>query len=159
MTSYISLVIPIRDDYNDISSLLKKVLEQETKPFEVLLVDSSLIQLLINEEIQESFNIEKIKLIHIRSKPLTPGAARNLGIQKSKCEIIAFLDIKTLPPKNWLKEALYKIKTLNTIGVLGNTIYTASSQFEQCVRAATFGVKPIQTIPGSLFKRNIFNVV
>lgn len=155
----ISLVIPVRNDQNLLNFLLYKILEQISKPFEVLIVDSSESPFEFEEKTQQSFVCAGINLIYIHSKPLYPGAARNLGVQRSSCELIAFLDVKTLPSANWLEDALLQITATNCIGVLGKTSYYASSQFEKRVRAATYGVKPIVTLPGSLFRRDAFTIV
>lgn len=155
----ISLVIPVRNDQNLLNILLYKILEQISKPFEVLIVDSSESPFEFEEKTQKSFVCAGINLIYIHSKPLNPGAARNLGVQRSSCELIAFLDVKTLPSANWLEDALLQFTTTNCMGVLGKTLYFASSHFEKRVRAATYGVKPIVTLPGSLFRRDVFTIV
>jgi glycosyltransferase involved in cell wall biosynthesis len=155
----ISLVIPVRNDQNLLNFLLYKILEQISKPFEVLIVDSSESPFEFEEKTQQSFACASINLIYIHSKPLNPGAARNLGVQRSSCELIAFLDVKTIPPANWLEDALLQITTANCMGVLGKTSYFARSHFEKRVRAATYGPKPIVTLPGSLFRKDVFTIV
>jgi glycosyltransferase involved in cell wall biosynthesis len=155
----ISLVIPVRNDQNILNFLLSKVLEQTTKPCEVLIVDSSESIFEFEDKTQNSFACAGINLIYIHSKPLNPGGARNLGVQRSSCELVAFLDVKTLPPTNWLEDALLQITTSNCMGVLGKTSYFASSLFEKRVRAATYGPNPIVTLPGSLFRRDVFKIV
>jgi len=155
----ISLIVPVRDDQDFLNILLQKILDQDTKPQELLIVDSSTNALVGIDTISASFTKAKIKLIYIYSEPLSPGAARNLGIQKSTCELIAFLDVKTLPPANWLEDAIEQIENPKYFGSLGKTSYSASSKFEKRIRAATYGVNPIVTLPGSLFRREIFLIV
>jgi GT2 family glycosyltransferase len=42
---------------------------------------------------------------------------------------------------------------------LGNTFYLATSQKDKIIRASTYGQTPIQTLPGSTMKRDLFKIV
>ena len=156
--SPISIVIPVRNDHNLLPFLLQKVLEQTTKPFEVLIIDSSTLPCRLDNDLLKSYVSAGINLLFFHSKPLNPGAARNIGVERSNCQLIAFLDVKTLPPSNWLGDASELLKQSKAKGVFGKTVYDANTRFEKCIRAATYGVKPIVTIPGSLLKREAFSV-
>ena len=149
----------MRDDQDYLPPLLDRVLTQLMKPYEVIIVDSSRYKLENVNEITGIFLKAGIKFIYIHSEPIYPGAARNLGIQQSTLRLIAFLDVKTLPPFNWLENTYKQLENKNTYGVLGSTVYQAETDDEKIFRAATYGVNPIATIPGSLFKIEAFSVV
>jgi len=155
----ITIIIPVRNDVHLLQILLDKIIEQSLKPCELIIVDSSDNFQLMDENTKVIFSNYDINIKVLYSKPLNPGGARNLGVISSNTELIAFLDVKTLPNRDWLKEAYKKITKDNSYGVFGKTSYEAKTRFEQCIRAATFGVKPIDTIPGSLFRRKIFSIV
>ncbi len=90
---------------------------------------------------------------------LMPGEARNIGIDKSKGEFIAFLDASTVPEDLWLEKSLKTIIIKNTQGVLGKTKYLSSNSFEKSFIAATYGEKELTTVPGALIKRTLINKI
>ena len=90
---------------------------------------------------------------------LMPGEARNIGIDKSKGEFIAFLDASTFPEDLWLEKSLKTIIIKNIQGVLGKTKYLISNSFEKSFIAATYGEKELTTVPGSLIKRTLMNKI
>lgn len=155
----ISLIIPVQNDQNLLHAVLDAILAQGIKPSELLVIDSSDRAFEIDGAIRESFADVGIELRYLHSEPLNPGAARNLGVQQSTGELIAFLDVKTVPPPNWLEEAAMQVEYSAEMGAFGRTFYAANSRLEKWVRAATYGVNPIVTIPGSLFKREVFSIV
>lgn len=155
----ISIIIPLQNDQDLLPDLLQDVLAQEAKPYELLIVDSSDRPVEIDEGIRKFFSDANIELRYIYSEPLYPGAARNLGVRQSTGSLIAFLDAKTRPPSNWLADAFAQVESAKPMGVLGKTVYAANSRLEKRIRAATYGLNPILTIPGSLLKREVFSIV
>ena len=55
----------------------------------------------------------------VYQKILMPGEARNIGIDESNGEFIAFLDASTFPEDSWLEKSLNTIMIKNIQGVLG----------------------------------------
>lgn len=90
-------------------------------------------------------------------KLLYPGEARNFAINFVKCNIIAFLDVNTLPRVEWLELAYNDILTDNKEIICGLTQYFADSSFEQSVIDSTYGRIPLKTVPGSLMTLSYFN--
>ncbi len=84
------------------------------------------------------------------SKTLFPGAARNHGITYSNGKYLAFLDVSTIPPDNWLFESLVLIKKYQTDAIFGRTIYSGKTVFERSFIASTYGFNPLYTLPGSI---------
>lgn len=90
------------------------------------------------------------------AKPVFPGAARNIGIKRSRAKFIAFLDVNTLPPKDWLKTSLTTIDKLTLDWLPGKTRYIASNYIQKMILAASTGFNPLITLPGSVISRKCF---
>jgi len=93
------------------------------------------------------------------SSVLFPGAARNLGLQHATKQWVAFLDLQTIPCEGWLSEQTKRLESANALGSFGSTVYAASSVKQAIVRDAVYGRWPIQTLPGSVLKRDLFILV
>lgn len=102
----ISVVIPLYNSEKTIRRTLNSVFNQTVLPFEVIVVndgsnDNSL-------EILKEFNNDKIKIFSQKNKGVS--SARNVGIEKSICDYIAFLD----SDDEWLPDFLFEITELLT---------------------------------------------
>lgn len=148
----ISLIIPVKNDEISFKELFIALRHQSLKPKEIIVVDSS-DNNRIKEIITENKFLNEINYISVKNK--YPGEARNIGIKKSKYELIAFLDSKTIPNKNWLKNQ-FDIMIKNDCDlVFGSTKYKTFSKFQQCINSATFGNTNHTTTPGTLVKKYI----
>ena len=99
-----------------------------------------------------------LKVVEAKST-LFPGAARNLGLQHAAKQWVALLDVQTIPHEHWLDEQIKRIEAANSMGSFGSTIYAASSFKQRIVRDAIYGRRPIQTLPGSVLRKNLFSLV
>jgi GT2 family glycosyltransferase len=90
---------------------------------------------------------------------LFPGAARNLGLHHATRKWVALLDVETVPCERWLEEQIGRIEGSNSLGCFGSTIYTACSFKQALVRDAIYGRRPIQTLPGSVLRKDLFSLV
>lgn len=98
--------------------------------------------------------------IHYVSQPLMPGGARNYGLSFVKTDYVAFLDVKTVPPSDWLSTSKRLILDGNNInGFLGRVTYSASTFVSSCFLLATYGLKPLFCIPGSVLHRQTLSKV
>ena len=88
-----------------------------------------------------------------------PGEARNVGIHESKYRYICFLDSYPLPDSNWLENSLQIMKRKNLRGVLGNLKFSGVNEFEKCFISATYGNNPLNSVPGTLIERNLFQEI
>ena len=152
----ISIVIPCLNGSKFIDDLLDSIDKQTFKPFEIIIIDSG-----SNDSDQTLLKIKNSSLskcIKYKSIGLAyPGRSRNMGVEMSKGDWIAFLDLRTLPYPDWLQE-LYKSSQngkYNFIVSLRNC--EASSYFQKILRAATYGNIPAKSLAGSLINRNFFN--
>jgi len=157
MLPKVSLIIPHRNSVQKLNNLCSLIDSWSMYPDEILIVDSSKEKLNISKELLQFFDNNKISFKVITGEDLFPGKARNLAILASKNSIIAFLDINTIPSNKWLGSSLSILKENDIEGVWGITEYQKNNHTEEIVRASTYGVLPIQTLPGSIFYKNVFH--
>jgi len=94
----ISVIIPSYNSESTISKCLDALKNQEYKgDYEIILVDSSLDR---TPEIVYS-KYPDIQFIHL-DKKTDPGTARNMGLERSKGDLIAFIDSDCVAAPDWL---------------------------------------------------------
>lgn len=152
----ISVIIPSNHGRHDLQKIVDAVCSQVVKPTEIIIVDSSDDGGVCPTVISEQCAVSGIKLFYQRRNNALPGNARNFGLGKANSELIAFIDVKTIPYPNWLDMSVDVLSNDNVSGVFGSTIFTAKTSFERLIRDAFFGVLPRKTLPGSVFKREVF---
>jgi glycosyltransferase involved in cell wall biosynthesis len=152
----VSLIIPSQNAEKNLFKLLKCISEWDIIPNEIIIVDSSDDKLIIPNYFNIFVKNNNIKLSVIYGKNLYPGHARNIGIEASNNNIVAFLDTSTMPKRTWLSSGLEILSTQNSSGVWGKTYYEADKFLAKIYKASTFGDKPIKTLPGSILKKNVF---
>jgi glycosyltransferase involved in cell wall biosynthesis len=109
----ISIIIPARLNSEILKNTLKKILNQTFREFEIIVV--------LDFETENLFKNEKIKYIFSGIK--SPGDKRNIGVENSVGEIIAFLDDDAYPSIEWLYNAQNILNTnLDYIGVCGPSL-------------------------------------
>ncbi len=148
----ISLIIPIKNDYDVYVNLCSAINLQTYQPKEIIFIDSS------NDNEIENYLIKKIKISninYIKKDKKFPGEARNIGIKEAKYDYVAFLDSKTIPDANWLFEQKEKLIKDKLDVVFGNTKYISKTKFQHDIKSATFGNISHITTPGTLIKKNI----
>ena len=151
----ISLIIPHSNQLSELSNLLSGINEWDLKPDEIIIIDSSSDTLNVNISITKILLKIDIKFEIIHCAHAYPGAARNIGIKLSNGEFVAFLDVKTIPQKKWLDSAMNQLSIHpDAGGVFGSTQYIASKYSAKLIRMATYGISPLRTLPGSLFRRD-----
>ncbi len=153
----VSLVIPVSvKDIEKFIFLIESLKKNIDYTYEIIAVINNCSYLKKNLNIDQLKNITNGKLINIfKNEKLCPGEARNIGLNLSKGNYIAFLDVNTIPESNWLENSL-KLLADNPDGFLGRTIYKYSNDFEKLFIGATYGFKPLYTIPGALIKKELF---
>ncbi len=100
---FFSVIIPVYNKELHIERALKSVLNQSFQNFEVVVVCDPSTD--ASNEIVQKYQSETVRIYH-RQEPGPGGyAARNLGIQESKGEWLAFLDADD----EWLPDHLQKV--------------------------------------------------
>tara|TARA_Y100000768_G_scaffold388831_1_gene387670 strand:+ start:25176 stop:26186 length:1011 start_codon:yes stop_codon:yes gene_type:complete len=150
----VSIVIPLSNGSQYISDLFRSISKQTLQPKEIIFVISKIgnWELAINKIKQEKNFITKI----IFSDPIFPGAARNLGAKNAEHDLIAFLDIRTLPTEDWLEQMIKKLFDDSSALVIANMICSSSSFFHHVLKAATYGERSVECLPGSVVKKSSF---
>jgi glycosyltransferase involved in cell wall biosynthesis len=157
MARDVSLIIPSKDNEKNILKLVLGIMSWKEVPNEIIVIDSSKKKIEFPEELEIFLDEHNIKLEVIHGETFYPGHARNIGIKKSENSLIAFLDASTHPTDSWLSCCLEIIDLKDCEGVWGNTYYLANTYLKKIFRACSFGSAPVQTLPGSVFKKDIFN--
>ena len=152
----ISLIIPSCNDHEQIQKQFKNLTSWKVLPNEIIIVDSSDQNISIEKIKEISLDNQSIKIKIIHKENLYPGHARNIGIKNSKNDILAFLDASTHPSDNWLSSGVTLLKKNNSYGVWGKTYYEVNNYKSRIIRASTYGVSPIRTLPGSIIKKDVF---
>ena len=108
MTTKISVVILTKNSQKHLKKCLKSIVLQEYHDFEIIVVDSGSVDhtlgILRHYQIESDFPFE---IIHV-SSGTSIGKARQIGLEQSYGELIAYIDSDVeLPHPNWL-ENMYR---------------------------------------------------
>lgn len=111
----VSIIIATKDRLKDTIICVKSILKQTILPKEIIIVDSSDTDMLGGK-------LAKFKKIRYYNKKANLTKARNIGIDKSKGDIVMFLDDDVILDRNYIKEILKIFKLYSDIigGVSGN---------------------------------------
>ena len=156
LTPCISVIIPSNHDHSDLLKIVMAVCCQTVKPSEIVIVDSFVDKAFCPIEITDLCSFYGIELIYEHLKLALPGQARNVGLGFAKAELVAFIDVQTIPRPDWIEASLKVLTKNNVAGVFGSTNFNAETWLERLIRDAFFGVLPRRTLPGSIFNREIF---
>lgn len=94
MSLSVSVIIPCYNSAKFIEKTLNSVLEQTYKPLEILVIDDGSQD--ETRKILERYSSQVELLCHPNNMNLGIGASMNLGVQKAKADLIAFLDADDL---------------------------------------------------------------
>ena len=130
----VSIIIRTKNEENWISICLDKIFKQNYKNFEVIIVDNNSTDKTVKRALEYKVKIVKIKKFY-------PGKAINLGIKKSKGDIIVCLSAHCIPVNdNWLKNLIKPLKNKKIAGSYGRQEpYSFSSDFDKRDLLNTFG--------------------
>ena len=157
----ISLVIgTIFEDLNELKILFNNLDQNINYLKEIICVVSGVCNPEKRLEVLELNKILNIKIeFIILENIIMPGMARNIGISKSTCNYICFLDSHPLPDSNWLSNSIRVMETNKLRGVLGKLKFSGLNEFEKCFIAATYGNKPLNSIPGTLIEKKLLQEI
>jgi glycosyltransferase involved in cell wall biosynthesis len=108
----ISVVIPAHNGEPFLASAMDSILAQDYGNLEVLLIDDG-----STDGLADRLNHCPAFVQYIRQEQQGPGTARNRGIQESKSDLIAFLDIDDLWTDSHLKILLRSLKENPQAGI------------------------------------------
>jgi hypothetical protein len=152
----ITVIIPSNHIYNDLMKTVIAVCNQTIKPVEIVIIDSSIESGPCPIEIIELCDNQSINLIFEYHSIALPGEARNIGLGLVNTDLIAFIDVKTMPSNEWLEASLKILADKSILGVWGSTSFIAHSKFERLVRDGLYGTIARTTLPGTVCRREVF---
>lgn len=121
---FVSIILVIKNEANQIHKCIETLLNQSHKEFEIIVLDDQSTDNTI--EIIKSFKSNKIKIFSTHKKNIIGHAnRRNYALTKANGEFIFFTDGDCSAHYNWLKEGLKIFKHKKCLGVEGKTIYEA----------------------------------
>ena len=153
----IAVIIPSNHAHADLLKIVMAVCLQTVKPTEIIIVDSFVDNAFCPTGIVNFCSLWGVKLIYEHPKLALPGQARNIGLCLAKAELVAFIDVQTIPRPDWLEVSLKVLTNNNVAGVYGSTSFSAETWLERLIRDAFFGILPRKTLPGSIFRRDVLN--
>ena len=152
----VSIIIPTFHFADVAKQVLLSALQQTLSPKEIIIIDSSedhsIRDLVSALESEIPINYQKVAQSF-------PGEARNLGATFANYEWLAFLDSKTIPKSDWLESNFETLEANNVDVVFGTTKYLAETGFQKALRACVFGLKNIESTPGSIIQKSNFDSI
>jgi len=172
----VSIVIATYNRVDKLKNTIDSILAQDyANDYEIIIVDDGSAD---ETEAKVNALVKKYwKIRYFKQEHKGPAAARNLGIKKSKYDIVAFTDDDCLVPEDWLKKLVdgYK-KYPNVVGVGGyieakdetlkNNVF---AQWERFEAREIYGLREEEVVGGfecpgmgtanASFKKKILNEV
>ena len=109
----VTVIIPVRNEGDKIIECLESIYCQSLKPFEVIIVDGY-----STDGTVENAKQFPVKIVY--EDYHTRGGARQVGIENSEGEYIAFTDASCIPDKDWLRNLVLEFHD-DVVGVGGKT--------------------------------------
>jgi glycosyltransferase involved in cell wall biosynthesis len=122
----ISVVIPALNEEKYIKSCLLSLKRQSLHNHETIVVDGGSTDRTIEiaKELADKVIIEAVSPV---------GAARNLGAENARGDIIAFLDADTIASRGWTEAIQRSMSEDNVVGVTGPTFPVGGKDFDRLV--------------------------
>ena len=114
---FISVIVPVYNEESNIDNCLNSLLKQNYKKYEILVVDNNSTDNSQKKIRQLMEKNKKIKLFV--EKRQGAASARNTGINKSRGEILLFIDADCIAQKDWIKRIIQPIIKNNEEVVMG----------------------------------------
>jgi len=126
----ISIVVPALNEEECITSCLQSLTTQSFDDYELIVVDGGSSDRTV--EIAEKYADDVI----VFEGPV--GASRNIGVKKSRGEILAFLDADTVVCHSWLEAIAESFRERRVVGVTGPTLPMNGNAVDNiCYKAST----------------------
>lgn len=106
----VSIIIPVKEDNNNLRECISNCLALDYPDFEILILP--------DKPITDSNGVRVIP-----TGDVTPPEKRNIGAKHSSGEILAFIDDDAYPKKNWLKNAVKNFED-EKVGAVGGPAVT-----------------------------------
>ena len=147
----ISLIIPHSDSEKELFELLSNIKFWTLYPDQIFIADSSKLKFKISKDFSKFCDDNNITLKITFGYDLFPGAARNIGVLSTENNILAFLDVNTIPSNEWLRSGIEILKEQESEGIWGYTYFEAETHTEKIIRASSYGKKSLPAAAGEHF--------
>lgn len=148
----VSIVIPVKNEERTVRPLVDSIAAQTALPAEVIFVDGGSSDRTV-EIIKGSSGKFPFDIKVIEAKRAYPGEARNIGIENSRHDIIAFTDAGIVLDKRWLEELMRPMDIdERTEVVYGAYEPVADSFLKECSLIAY--IPPKEMVDGKIFRTN-----
>jgi len=144
----ISVIVPVRNEESSIGSLLDSLLNQTLPPTEIAITDGGSTD--ATAAIIQRYIDKGAPIRLIRTTKALPGRGRNLAIEHSSSEWLAFTDAGIEPESTWLAALVEKAADDSVDVVFGSYEPKTNTFFQEC--AAIAYISPPTEIDGRLMR-------
>jgi glycosyltransferase involved in cell wall biosynthesis len=131
----VSVVVPVRDEEGTIAALLDSLLAQIRRPEEIVTVDGGSRDRTV--EIIEEYARKDPRIRLVRTTGAFPGEGRNLGVQASCHDVIAFTDAGIRLDSRWLEKLCEPMERDPSVDVVyGHLEPITDTFFTECAALA-----------------------
>lgn len=127
-TKSVDIVICVYNAYEDVKKCIESVIENTTKPYQIIIVDDNSAELTASYLRDVEKENENIKLIRNDSDLHGYTYAANIGMRNSAADYCIMLNSDTIVSEHWLDNMVACAESDNKIGVVGPLSNTASWQ-------------------------------
>jgi glycosyltransferase involved in cell wall biosynthesis len=162
----VSVIVPARNEQATIRPLLDSLLNQTNKPAEIIVVDAGSDD--HTAQIVHEYGQATVPVRLIRSTPVFPGTARNIGVAYVLSEYVAFTDAGITLDPVWLEQLTAALKRSETVDVVfGSYCPVTSTFFAKCAAIAYVPARSGErlgnirgpTIVSCLLRKSVFDAV
>ena len=114
----VSVVIPAYNAEKTLRRCLESALDQTYENYDVIVVDNHSTDK--TKEMIEEFKAKDPRIHYVFEFVKGRGAARNVGIEKAECDIVAMTDSDCVVPEDWLERLIMPITEEGESAVMGS---------------------------------------
>ena len=115
----VSVIIPVYNEQENIGSCLEHLVKQSYKNIEIIVVDDGSTDGSIE-------TVRKYPVQLLRQEHKGPGAAKNLGVSKSRGNIVVFVDSDEFCNEDYVKSLIRPILEKKVIGTISNDAHISN---------------------------------
>jgi glycosyltransferase involved in cell wall biosynthesis len=159
----VTIVVPYYNEVQTIEYTLEKVATQSSPAKEAIFVNSSSSDQtsnVIDRWIVENQCNYSTKFINLFEHTNNPACSKNVGINASATEWVAFMDCGQMFGSDWISSQIKFINQNNDLIVSGIVIGGGRNWVDRCAIAQTYGYKKGRPcLPTSLVNKKVFEKV
>jgi len=156
-----SVIIPIHysTKYNHFETALNSVINQTLLPYEIIIICDGVLEDLINDFINRTCNSsDRIKFLIFRNESnIGPGLSRNIGVNNSTTDYIAFMDADDYSVSNRFELQMNNLFETD-IDIIGGQIDEYDENLISLIASRKVPLDNIDIINSMKFRNSINNV-